>query len=148
MFSICEEPLVISGSKCLGFYWNGDQLYTKSNSYSENTLGWTHICLELREPLEIPDFDEFGQFLCKSLLFTYSLSAISMIVDGKVELKCSKLLSPHSSLNFSKFKNPNRHPKNHRICRIGRKITSTRNVSRFSKTFSCIGVREDLIEIR
>ncbi len=96
--------MVISGSKCLGFYWNGDQLYTKSNSYSENTQGWTHICLELREPLELPDYDEFGQFLCKSLLFTYSLSTISLIVDGKLELKCSKVLSPPSSLNFSKFK--------------------------------------------
>lgn len=96
--------MVISGSKCLGFYWNGDQLYTKSAPYTENTMNWTSICLELREPLELPDYDEFGQFLCKSLLFTYSLSRASFIVDGKLELKCNKVLSPSSILNHSKFK--------------------------------------------
>lgn len=104
MFSICEEPLVISGSKCLGFYWTGDQLYTKSAVYKENTFNWTSICLELREPLELPEFDEFGQFLCKSLLFTYSLSTASFSVDDKIQLKCNKILSPPASLNFPKYK--------------------------------------------
>lgn len=67
-------------------------------------MNWTSICLELREPLELPDYDEFGQFLCKSLLFTYSLSTASFKVDGKLELKCTKSLSPSSALNHSKFK--------------------------------------------
>ena len=67
-------------------------------------MNWTSICLELREPLELPDYDEFGQFLCKSLLFTYSLSTASFTVDGKLELKCSEILSPPSSLNYSKYK--------------------------------------------
>lgn len=95
---------MISGSKCLGFYWNSDQLYTKSAEYKENTFDWTSICLELREPLEIPEFDEFGQFLCKSLLFTYSLSMASFSVDDKLKLKCSKVLSPPAPLSFSKYK--------------------------------------------
>ena len=96
--------MVISGSKCLGFYWNGDQLYTKSAPFTENTSNWTSICLDLREPLDLPEYDEFGQFLCKSLLFTYSLSSVSFIVDDKVLLKCSKVLSPSSNLTFPKFK--------------------------------------------
>lgn len=104
LFSICEEPLVISGSKCLGFYWTGDQLYTKSAAYNENTENWTSICLELREPLELPEFDEFGQFLCKSLLFTYSISIASFSVDGMEMLKCSKTLSSPSSFKFPSYK--------------------------------------------
>ena len=95
---------MISGSKCLGFYWTGDQLFTKSADYKENTSNWTNICLELREPLELPEFDEFGQFLCKSLLFTYSLSIASFSVDGNVMIKCSKTLSPASSFKFSSYK--------------------------------------------
>lgn len=67
-------------------------------------MNWTSICLELREPLDLPVYDEFGQFLCKSLLFTYSLSVASFSVNGKLELKCSKVLSPSLSLNYSKFK--------------------------------------------
>lgn len=88
----------------MGFYWTGDQLYTKSADYKENTLNWTSICLELREPLELPEFDEFGQFICKSLLFTYSLSIASFSVDGKEMLKCSKTLSPPSSFKFPSYK--------------------------------------------
>lgn len=60
--------------------------------------------MDLREPLDLPEYDEFGQFLCKSLLFTYSLSGISFLVNGKVLLKCTKVLSPPSSLSFPKFK--------------------------------------------
>ena len=96
--------MVISGSKCLGFYWTGDQLYTKSANYTENSSNWTHICLELREALELPEFDDFGQFICKSLLFTYSLSIASFSVDGNLILKCSKTLSPPSNFSFTSYK--------------------------------------------
>jgi hypothetical protein len=88
----------------LGFYWNGDQLYTKSADYSGDSSNWTNICLDLREPMELPDFDEFGQFLCKSLLFTYSLGSASFVVNDKVQLKCTKVLSPSAGVSFSKFK--------------------------------------------
>jgi hypothetical protein len=67
-------------------------------------MNWTSICLDLREPLELPDYDDFGQFLCKSLLFTYSLLTTSFVVDGKLELNCTKNISPSSVLNHSKFK--------------------------------------------
>lgn len=91
----------------MGFYWNGDQLYTKSAPYAENVSNWTSICLDLREPLDLPEYDEFGQFLCKSLLFTYSLSTASFIVDEKLLLKCNKVLSPPSNLPFLKFRTSN-----------------------------------------
>ena len=97
--------MVISGSKCLGFYWNGDQLYTKSAPYVENkSCDWTEICLKLRDAIELMNLDEFGQFLCKSLLFTYSLSIATFIVNGKVYLKCNKILSPPTEIYISKFK--------------------------------------------
>lgn len=96
--------MVISGSKCLGFYWNGDQLYTKTAPYAENKSEWTEICLKLRDPIELMNFDEFGQFLCKSLLFTYSVSIATFIVNENVYLKCTKILSPPSEIYISKFK--------------------------------------------
>lgn len=60
--------------------------------------------MKLREPLELPEYDQFGQFLCKSLLFTYSLSKAAFSVDNQIILKCEKVLSPPSALNFSSYK--------------------------------------------
>lgn len=102
LFSICEEPLVLSGTRCMGFYWQGDQLYTKSAAHqSEDGAKWTSICLQLRELYEMPDPDAFSQFLTKSLLFTSALMTASFSVNGALQLRASKLLSPASSLSLS-----------------------------------------------
>jgi hypothetical protein len=65
MFSITEEPVVVSGDQCLLFCWQGDALYTKTVK-NTNVTEWTTFCLPSR------DLAEFGEFLAAALTFTNS----------------------------------------------------------------------------
>lgn len=69
MFSITEEPIVVSGDSCLLFCWKGDALYTRT-AKNEKPDEWTTFILPSRDPYPTPDFNEFGEFLASSLTFT------------------------------------------------------------------------------
>jgi hypothetical protein len=89
---------VISGGQCMGFYWNGDQLYTKSaavpsSEASREDAQWTKIALKLRTPISVPELDAFSQFLSKSLLFTASLTKASFRVDDELLFAAEKVAS-------------------------------------------------------
>ena len=97
MFSICEEPLVISGDQALAFLWRGDALWTKTatNVRNKEELGpggrpWTTFVLPSRDPYTLPDLEEFGSFLCASLTFTRCLRNIRVFVDGNERLFIQK----------------------------------------------------------
>ncbi|RKP26067.1 hypothetical protein SYNPS1DRAFT_14733 [Syncephalis pseudoplumigaleata] len=92
LFSICEGPFVTSGQECMAFLWKGDQLYTKRATVSTTADGqhdaaaaasaWTTFLLDMRDPLEIPNKEEFGRFLASSISFTANLLQVKMVVDG------------------------------------------------------------------
>jgi len=117
MFSICEEPLVISGDQALAFLWRGDALWTKTatNVRNKEELGpggrpWTTFVLPSRDPYTLPDLEEFGSFLCASLTFTRCLRNIRVFVDGnerlfiqKTQIKEPAPIVPPSSSSW--FKN-------------------------------------------
>ena len=64
LFSITEEPFVVSGNAYCGFFWKGDQLFVKKGTVPEDKqTEWTSFLLNLRNPLEIPDTNEFSRFL-------------------------------------------------------------------------------------
>lgn len=74
---MCEEPFVTSGSECMAFYWRGDQLFAKrapvpksqqDRDVDETGRPWTTFLMNLREPMDIPDRDEFSKFLASSLV--------------------------------------------------------------------------------
>ena len=94
MFSICEEPLIVSGSKAMAFVWKGDTLWTRMASTAHNATRdvheWTTFCLPSREAYPIPDLVEFGKFLCASLAFTQSLRKIRVYVNDRKRLVISK----------------------------------------------------------
>ena len=92
MFSICEEPLVLSGNQALAFVWKGDALWTKTvdNDNGKNHQGWTSFILPSRDPYLLPDLQEFGEFLCASLTFTKCLREIRVFVDDKSRLTITK----------------------------------------------------------
>lgn len=90
MFSICEEPLVISGKEALAFAWKGDALWTKTGPSSHPADQWTTFVLPSRDPYPLPNLVEFGQFLCASLTFTQCLHTIIVFVDEKERLVISK----------------------------------------------------------
>jgi hypothetical protein len=92
MFSICEEPLVISGTEALAFVWKGDALWTKSAPSKAKATPWTSFVLPSRDPYPLPDLAEFGEFLCASLTFTKSLKELRVFVNNEERLLVVKNL--------------------------------------------------------
>ena len=109
MFSICEEPLVVSGKKgheeAMAFFWKGDGLWTKTGKAPEGivnmsaSLGgkgddssnnWTSFMLPSRDPYPVPDLVEFGKFLTASLTFTQCLKTVRVYVNQILQLNIEK----------------------------------------------------------
>jgi hypothetical protein len=92
MFSICEEPIVLSGNQALAFIWKGDALWTRTveNDNGPENKGWTCFILPSRDPYPLPSLVEFGEFLCASLTFTKSLKEIRVFVNEKRRMTITK----------------------------------------------------------
>ncbi|KAG0222294.1 hypothetical protein B0O80DRAFT_113406 [Mortierella sp. GBAus27b] len=93
LFSICEEPFVSSGKECMAFYWKNDQLYAKRAPIPEQEQqqgSWTTFLLDLREPIDMVNMDEFGPFLARSLGFTGNLREITVYLDHHRLLNITK----------------------------------------------------------
>lgn len=107
MFSICEEPLVVSGLKgqeeAMAFFWKGDGLWTKTGKAPEGIVNmsaslsaktddnhWTSFILPSRDPYPLPDLVEFGQFLTASLTFTQCLKNVRVYVNQTLQLNIQK----------------------------------------------------------
>lgn len=95
MFSICEEPLVLSGKEALAFVWKGDALYTKTapnHQTDQEASKWTSFILPSRDPYPLPDMVEFASFLCASLTFTKCLRFVRVLVNDEEKLSIIKTL--------------------------------------------------------
>lgn len=108
MFSITEEPVIVSGDRVLLFCWKGDSLYTQTTTTANGAMAlgpktnnkkskedetqWTSFVMPSREPYPVPDFTEFAEFLLSSLTFTESLKQITVHVNGKVKMEISKTI--------------------------------------------------------
>jgi hypothetical protein len=92
IFSICEDPLVISGTEALAFIWKGDSLWTKTIPNKNHDPDWTTFVLPSRDPYPLPSLVEFGEFLCASLTFTKCLRKVKVFVDDKERLTITKNL--------------------------------------------------------
>ncbi|KAI8324847.1 hypothetical protein GQ54DRAFT_295847 [Martensiomyces pterosporus] len=97
LFSVCEEPFVISGDDCMAFYWRGDQLYTKKTQMENRPpeeRGWTTFLMQLRDgPSQIPDPPAFARFLATSLAFTANLMEVVVRIDDVTVIQLSKRVS-------------------------------------------------------
>jgi hypothetical protein len=98
MFSICEEPIVLSGTQALAFVWKGDTLWTKTIDNDNPDKSWTSFILPSRDPYALPDLQEFGEFLCSALTFTKSLSEISVSVNDKKRMTITKTMIQEPSV--------------------------------------------------
>lgn len=118
MFSICEEPLVVSGKRgeeeAMFFFWKGDGLWTKTGKAPQgivnmsaslqqdankvlDTNNWTSFILPSRDPYPLPDLVEFGQFLTASLTFTQCLCNIRVYVNQTLQMNIQKtILESHT----------------------------------------------------
>ncbi|CAG8597455.1 8335_t:CDS:2, partial [Racocetra persica] len=96
VFSICEEPLVSSGNLGMAFYWQGDQLYVRHGPIDNSDSTWTTFLMDMRNPLKLPDLDEFGRFLATSLGYTTNLRQISVYFNENELICISKQVIGHS----------------------------------------------------
>lgn len=103
LFSLCDEPVVSSGSKVVGFYWKngGDQLYVKSavaeaglRDVSDEGKPWTTFSMDVREPAPMPEPNDFARFLSSCLGFTQNLRTLSLHFDGHRIFTVTKTLAP------------------------------------------------------
>ena len=109
MFSICEEPLVVSGirghEEAMFFFWKGDGLWTKTGKApqgivnmsaslqnGEDNNNWTSFIMPSRDPYPLPDLVEFGQFLTASLTFTQCLANIKVYVNNTLQMDIQKTI--------------------------------------------------------
>lgn len=101
LFNICDEPLVVSGEKLMGFFWKhgGDQLYVKTAANTKHkdagsaTIDgkpWTSFFMELRENAPMPDPSDLARFLATCLGFTACIRTISMHFDGHLLCRIGK----------------------------------------------------------
>lgn len=92
VFSICDEPLVVSGDTALAFMWRRDSLWARSGPVEHPDDIWTSFVLPSRDPYPLPNLLEFAQFLCASLTFTMSLHTIRLFIDDRSVLTISKTM--------------------------------------------------------
>lgn len=68
----------------MAFYFKGDQLFAKRADVPEKDVDtWTSFLMDLREPMEMPDFDHFCRFLTTSMGFTANLKQVSVFFDNQ-----------------------------------------------------------------
>ncbi|KAG0223448.1 hypothetical protein BGW41_005587 [Actinomortierella wolfii] len=106
LFSICEEPFVMSGGECMAFYWRNDQLYAKRATVPKDeankTDEWTQFLLDLREPMDMVNMEEFGAFLARSIGFTGNLREISVFLNHHRLLHIAKRMTDPEPLTLPK----------------------------------------------
>lgn len=96
LFSICEEPIVLSGDELMGFFWKGDALFTRraqapQTEVSSTGAPWTTFLMALREPTPFPESPlALCQFLATSLLFTAGVRRVALILDDVELCRVSK----------------------------------------------------------
>ena len=105
MFSVAEQPMVISSDKMLMFVWKGDALWTKVGPLPSDlqqsldaidakgedpSTKWTTFVLDSRDLYPVPSLTSLGQFLASSLTFTRVLRTIRVFVDDKLEMTLTK----------------------------------------------------------
>ncbi|CAB5200411.1 unnamed protein product [Rhizophagus irregularis] len=90
VFSVTETPFVSSGGQGMAFYWRGNQLYTKQGPTDDDDKDWTTFFMDTREPLDIPNIEEFTRFLVNSLGSTENLQDVSLYIDDTLIAQLSK----------------------------------------------------------
>ena len=101
MFSICESPMVLSGTSALAFVWKGDSLWTKTIDNPDRPKDdqkWTTFVLKSRDPYPLGSLVEFGEFLCASLTFTKCLNEVRVFVNGKRRMVIQKTMLSEPSV--------------------------------------------------
>ncbi|ESK92923.1 hypothetical protein Moror_8996 [Moniliophthora roreri MCA 2997] len=91
LFSITDEPRVISDNQWMRFHWNKDQLLARRGKADSNPSDFkTEIRMPLREEAPIPVAFDLTRFLASSITFMATLNSVSVFFDNKCLVKLSK----------------------------------------------------------
>lgn len=103
MFADCEEPLVTSGAKAIGFFWKDNALFTKLIDIPESEQSSdTTFMLEYRDrTTPIPSLKSLAQFLATSMTFV-QLEEIVLQLDDEIVLTLHRKAAPPEALSLSK----------------------------------------------
>ncbi|PKC14058.1 hypothetical protein RhiirA5_269102 [Rhizophagus irregularis] len=101
LFSVCENPFVSSGGQGMAFYWRGDQLFAKRGPIDDTDKSLTTFLMDMREPTEFPDIEEFARFLANSLGFTGNLREVSVYFNSTLVIQLSKKMQEPRSMNIA-----------------------------------------------
>ncbi|QSL66000.1 hypothetical protein MERGE_003137 [Pneumocystis wakefieldiae] len=101
VFSICDDPFVMSGNQTMVFYWKNDQLYVK-RAIVNSEVPMTTFLLQMREPMEMPYIADLCRFLTTCFLFTRNLLNISLYFDGFKLVSLSKSKESSQSVPIPK----------------------------------------------
>jgi hypothetical protein len=99
IFSLCDQPLILSGEKVMAFLWEENQLHTRSCKNSAESR-WTIFSMKLRETLPFPHLQNFEKFLSNCLAFTRHLSKISVLYNFTKILELEKKVATSYKTNF------------------------------------------------
>lgn len=112
LFSVCEEPIVVSGDELMGFFWKGDALYTRratapATETSASGAPWTTFWMALREPMPFPESPlALSQFLATSLTFTAHVRSVALFLDDRLLCRLAKTLGAPAPLAPSRHLAP------------------------------------------
>ncbi|RGB36391.1 hypothetical protein C1646_758117 [Rhizophagus diaphanus] len=74
----------------MAFYWRENDIYAKQGERESIIDDWTTFLFDMREPIELPDVQEFARFLINSLGFTENLQDITVHFNDKLVIQLSK----------------------------------------------------------
>mmetsp|Transcript_42713 Transcript_42713/g.166879 ORF Transcript_42713/g.166879 Transcript_42713/m.166879 type:complete len:1741 (-) Transcript_42713:2922-8144(-) len=84
VFSISEEPMVVSGGSCMVFGWDKDSLYCRVTSTKDAEAdAWTTFVLTSRDVFPVPKTEDIGSFASSCLAFSRNVSTIRILVNEK-----------------------------------------------------------------
>lgn len=107
IWSLSDEPLVVSGDQMMLFFWKGQQLAVKraknprsEDTHASNGRPWSSITMPCRSPEPMPDPATFSKFLATALPFTSSITSMSLHFDSVELCRIEKRPAPARPLSI------------------------------------------------
>lgn len=107
IWSLSDEPLVVSGDQMMLFFWKGQQLAVKraknphnDGKLAENGRAWSSITMPCRSPEPMPDPATFSKFLATALPFTTHIVSMSLHYNSEELCRIEKRPAPARPLSI------------------------------------------------
>lgn len=106
IWSLSDEPHVVSGDQMMLFFWKGQQLAVKraknphTSQISDNGRPWSSITMPCRSPEPMPDPATFSRFMATALPFTSHITKMSLHYNNIELCRIGKTPAPSMPMNI------------------------------------------------